>query len=389
MGENKGNFKIKAARLIVAGAVFVAFSGSALADRFDDQIRVLQQQAAAAQAAARAARQQAGTYQARVNELNAQINAVLAQIALNEAKSEQLAAQVEATKQKLLIEKDRLDENLRQFYIVSQTTTLEALLSSESLDDFFDRQISLQTVKDHIALSIDNITQFKVKLEDDQGKVRAILAEQRAQNAQINAQRAEVAGLLALALEDQAAANAQVRTANSQIANLRAAQAAMFAQLRLTGSDSGSVGSLQFRNAAFGGQCGGGYPSDWCNSEQDSLVDSWGMYNRECVSFTAWAVVYRSGRRMPYWGGRGNAYQWPSSARSDGIAVDGHPTPGSVAIASQAMVGGVGHAMYVEDVLGGGWIRVSQYNWWPSSSGPSGIYSVMEVKADGLEFIHF
>jgi surface antigen len=136
----------------------------------------------------------------------------------------------------------------------------------------------------------------------------------------------------------------------------------------------------RFGNHASGGApCGGGYPGYLCNAAQDTVVDPWGMFNRECVSYTAYKVA-ASGRHMPYWGGRGNANQWPDSARADGIPVDGNPKAGDVAI---SLAGPYGHAMYVEAVNGGS-VYVSQYNY-----GVPGTYSTMTIPASGLYFLHF
>jgi surface antigen len=104
------------------------------------------------------------------------------------------------------------------------------------------------------------------------------------------------------------------------------------------------------------------------------------MYNRECVSYTAFKV-WQSGRYMPYWGGRGNANRWPTNARNAGIPVDGEPRVGDVAI---SLSGYYGHAMYVERVNGDGTIKVSQYNY-----GIRGEYSEMTISKSGLYFIHF
>jgi surface antigen len=103
------------------------------------------------------------------------------------------------------------------------------------------------------------------------------------------------------------------------------------------------------------------------------------MYKRQCVSYTAWKVA-STGRHMPYWGGRGNASQWPSNARAAGIPVDGNPRVGDVAISS---AGYYGHAMYVEAV-NGSTVRVSQYN-----AAWDGSYSTSDVSVAGLQFIHF
>ena len=112
---------------------------------------------------------------------------------------------------------------------------------------------------------------------------------------------------------------------------------------------------------------------------QDSIVDSWGMLNRECVSYAAWYVA-NSGRRMPYWGGRGNANQWPSDARADGIPVDNTPQVGDVAI---YMGGAYGHAMIVQKIMGST-VEVSSFN-----ADGTGHYSVDDWPVSSLVFIHF
>jgi surface antigen len=101
------------------------------------------------------------------------------------------------------------------------------------------------------------------------------------------------------------------------------------------------------------------------------------MYNRECVSYTAFRVA-ASGRYVPW--GLGNANQWDDNARARGIPVDSNPRPGDVAISN---AGAFGHAMYVESVSGGT-IFVSQYN-----AALDGRYSTKTISAAGLVFIHF
>ena len=110
-----------------------------------------------------------------------------------------------------------------------------------------------------------------------------------------------------------------------------------------------------------------------------SDVDYWGMYQRECVSYTAWKVS-SDGKYMPNWINRGDAKKWPENARLEGIAVDSQPVVGSIAIDMQ---GEYGHAMYVEEV-NGSVVTISEYN----GTVPGG-YSAHAVTAIGLYFIHF
>ena len=124
--------------------------------------------------------------------------------------------------------------------------------------------------------------------------------------------------------------------------------------------------------------CGGGYPEKWCTQPIDTIVDNWGMYNRECVSYTAWKVA-STGRFMPY--GFGDANRWPKAAERAGIPVDSQPRAGDVAIRYDNKFG---HSMYVESVNHDGTINVSQYN-----MNSSGGYSTATVQSNGLVFIHF
>lgn len=123
----------------------------------------------------------------------------------------------------------------------------------------------------------------------------------------------------------------------------------------------------------------GGYPAKWANAPQDSLLDKWGMYNRECVSYAAWKV-YQTYGFMPNWGGVGNANQWLGNARAAGIKTSSTPKENSVAI---SMNGYYGHAMWVERVEGK-MVYVSQYNY-----DLAGHYSEMWVKASNLTYIYF
>ena len=120
------------------------------------------------------------------------------------------------------------------------------------------------------------------------------------------------------------------------------------------------------------------YP--WANVPYPSSdLDYWGMYQRECVSYTAWKVS-SDGKDMPNWINRGDAKKWPENARLEGIAVDSQPVVGSIAIDMQ---GEYGHAMYVEEV-NGSVLTISEYN----GTVPGG-YSAHAITAAGLYFIHF
>jgi surface antigen len=125
----------------------------------------------------------------------------------------------------------------------------------------------------------------------------------------------------------------------------------------------------------------GGYPAQWANPPRGTVIDAWGMFNRESVSYAAWKV-YDTYGSMPFWGGNPN--QWPDKARGVGIRVDFIAEPRSVAILNR---GAYGHAMWVEAVNTDGTVRISQYN-----NDFTGAYSettISALQARSLTYIHF
>lgn len=360
--------KTRLSPLLAAGAVVMSSilaPVAARADQFDDQINAIKQQQSANQQSSNALGAQANDVQSQINDLQNQIAAIQAQIDINTARQNDLTNQIDAAQKKLDEQKDLLSANIRSIYIEGDISPLEMIASSKNLSDFVDKQEYRDRIKDNISNTMDEIQRLKKQLNDQKVEVTRILDEQKSLRGSLDQKNAEASAKLSSINADKANFDAQIKQQSSQIASLKAQQRA--ANSHLGGS------------AVAGDPAKGGYPSRWANAPQDSVVDSWGMYNRECVSYTAWKV-YQSGRNMPYWGGRGNANQWPGNARAAGIPVDGNPQVGDVAI---SMSGYYGHAMYVEAVSGGR-VYVSQYNY-----SINGEYSEMWINASGLYFIHF
>jgi peptidoglycan DL-endopeptidase CwlO len=373
-----------------AVTVFFAFSPAVLADQFDNQISALTQQAQAYQKQADSYAEQATTYQAKIAQLNAQISATETQIEINKQQYSFVSNEITANQAKLAVEKSDLGADLKALYLDSTESPLEMLASSGSLSDFFNKEQYQTAIQGKMQAVMSSVVATQEQLANQQGQISDIISSEKEQQAELNASESQASQLLALANQNVAAANAQIASANSQINSLRAQQAAMFASL--AGSSSGGNGTttLTFRNLSFGGQCGGNYPSSLCNPPTDAVVDQWDLYNRECVSYAAWAMTQR-GAAVPTFNGEGNATQWPGYLAARGYAVNNNPAGAAVvAIAPASLIGGVGHAMVVDSIESGGWIHVSQYNWWPTENGPYGLYSEMDLKViPGLEFIHF
>jgi len=348
---------------LLAGGIFVG--GSVKADQYQDQINALKQQNSGLQANSDSLAATAASYQQAIDALSAQINSLQQNIINTQNQIEVLQQQIDQAQAELDHEKLVLGENIKTMYLEGDISTLEVLASSKDLSDFVNKQEYRNSVADKVKDSVDKINALKAQLQQQQRQQQDLLADLQTQQTQLQAQQAQQAQLLSYTESQKAAYDQQISANNSQIMSLRAAQAAANRQLGgvPTAGDPGH----------------GGYPGAWNNAPQDSMLDSWGMYNRECVSYTAWKV-YQTYGYMPYWGGRGNANQWPSDAQAAGIPTGSIPKVHSVAIWN---VGAFGHAMWVEGVSGNS-IYVSQYNY-----DYNGHYSEMTISASGLTFIYF
>ena len=381
---------------IIAASVMVVTSiigpSATRADQFDSLIKQKQDQKAQAQAQASVLGQQAQGIQGEINLLQDQIASIQAQIDTNTARQNDLTTQIDAAQKKLEDQKSMLSANIRSMYIEGDISPLEMIASSKNLGDFVDKQEYRDRIKDSISTTMDEIEALKIQLDEQKREITRILDEQKTLRGTLDQKNNEAGAKLASVNQDKAAFDSRVSSLSNEIMALRAQQRA--ANARFIGSDAGV-------------SCGGGYPgarSDghrlynggrWgCNYGLDVGVDPWGMFSRQCVSYTAFKVA-QSGRNMPHWGGQGNAWEWAygpegypgriglgNNAQRAGIPVDNNPRVGDVAVSNN---GFYGHVMYVEAVNSDGTIDISQYNadW-------KGTYSyVPGISPNGLRFIHF
>jgi surface antigen len=359
---------LTAAALVVIASVAVPI---VRADQFDEQIKVLQEQNAANRGSLNDLQSQATSFQDAISKLQLQINTLQQLINDNLAQQTLLQQQIADGQKELSRQKQLLAVDIKSMYVDGQPSTIEMLASSGSLSDFVDKEEYRTAVQKKIQVTLQKIQDLQRKLELEKGKVDQLLKDQQSQQSSLADSRAQQAQMLAFNEGQQAAYTKQITDNQGKIADLRKQQAILNSKY--------NIGSLK------GDPNHGGYPSIWANAPQDTLIDYWGMYNRECVSWTAFKVHqdYVAGKNnhdMPYWGGVGNANQWDDNARAAGLPVDSNPTVGSIAVSN---AGFYGHVMYVEAVSGNT-IYVSQYN-----ASFDGQYSETWKYTTGLVFIHF
>jgi len=371
--------------LLFAGAFGLAtfYNGMAHADQFDQQIQALQAQNSTQAQTSQQLGAQASSYQDQVDQLTQQIDGLQQSIVSTQQQSDAVQVEIDQKQADLDQQKKVLGEDIKAMYLEGQTSTLEILASSNNLSDFVNREVDRSAVQNKVKSSVDEINTLKLQLQQKQQQLQELIKSQQAQQVQLQTAENQQSQLLADTEGQKAVVDATIKANNSAIVSLRAQQFA--ANHRLLSGGGVSI--------VYGGSCGGGYPADavsnfghWgCNYSQDNTLDNWGLYNRECVSYTAWRV-YQAYGYMPYWGGSGNADQWPGDADAYNIPRGDTPKVGSVAIGTNPnYFGSVGHTMWVEAVNGDGTIVVSQYNF-----GQEGQYSEMTINASLIStFIYF
>lgn len=352
--------------IVTALAVSLTVSGFVKAQSFQEQINNLNASNNNLQSQRQNLLEEADSLEAVISGLQVQINELQAQINANEAEMSSLKVQIAEAEAEIIKQRELLGDNIRAMYLEGDISTLEMLASSKDLSEFLDKEQYRSEVQSKVKTTLDRINELKAQLEAQRLKIEKILSDQRTIQGQLDAQRSEQARLLALNEGQRSELNSQIQSNSSKIAELRRQQAAANARL------FAGRGTINVPDTT-------GYP--WAGvAFPNTSSDPWGMYKRQCVSYTAWKV-WKSGRHMPFWGGYGNANQWDDNARAAGIPVDGSPRVGDVAVSNS---GYYGHVMYVEAVYDDGTIYVSQYN-----ANWGGTYSEARVNVGSLVFIHF
>ncbi len=359
--------------LLVAGTLMPVWQQISHAQTYQQQIDALQAENAANRSALNELESQAASYADVITKLQQQIDALQASINSNMDLQADLQRQIAEAQAEIDRQRGILAEDVKAMYVDGTPSTIETLMSSNDLSEFVDKQEYRTRVQNKLQDTLKKIAELEKQLQVQKAKVEQLIRDMQIQQSQLNADRTKQWELLNMNESKQAEYDAQIRANNSKVASLRAAQAA--ANRKLSGGTASGV--------VAGDPGHGGYPAYLDNAAQDSLVDPWGMYNRECVSYTAWKV-YNTYGYMPYWGGVGNANQWPGNAARAGIPTGSTPRVGSVAVWN---VGYYGHVMWVEAVNADGSIWISQYNY-----DFNGRYSEMLVSAgmaSNLTYIYF
>lgn len=378
---------VATAVLMVIGTTFT-FQPRASADKFDDQIQALQREIDQYQDEVRKLSDEADSLQAKLNIFTNEKAQLQREIELNEAQAEKLQQQIKLTEKQIQDNRKALGETLADLYIDEAISPLEMLASSKNIGDYVDKQEYRSSVREQLAKSINKITDLKLALEKQKVDVERTLADQRNARTALAGKEAEQQRLIA---ETQGQENAYQRLASEtnerKLEIQRQQQAAIEAAIRAA-SGGGPI------NVLPGDPNKGGYPweSD-CYVDENAMShggasgtgeDPLGYGCRQCVSYTAWKVLQKTGYGPKWWG---NANMWPGSAEGAGFSTGTTPKVGSIGVIS---AGQYGHVVWIEAVNGDGTVDVSQYNYYNAGGSGWGHYSEMRVSAATYDtYIYF
>lgn len=330
---------------------------TARADEFDDRIAAVQRQIDAYSSEASKLNAEKQTYQGQLAILSNQKAQIQAQLDLTNAQLQKLEYDIAQKNQQIADNKEALGTTMADIYVDEGITPLEMLASSSNIADYVDKQSNQNQIQTTLESTVKKIRALKQELEKQKVDVERKKKDGENQRDALAAKEAEQAKLIADVAGREDAYNQLSSQAQAQKSQLeQQQQAALQAALRRNGGGGGAVAGSPSR---------GGYPNELAGAAMDSLVDPWGMYNRECVSYVAWKV-FQKNNYMPYWGGRGNANQWPGNARAAGIQTSSTPRARSAGVMS---AGYYGHIVWVESVNSNGTVNISQYNEWLPGSG--------------------
>ncbi|MCB9819779.1 CHAP domain-containing protein [Candidatus Nomurabacteria bacterium] len=339
-----------AASILTLLATPMMVSPSARADEFDAKIAALEQQMKGYDTEAAKLRRQRNSYENQLAILSSEKAQIQTKLNLTIAKQNKLKKQINENEKKIEDNRNVLGQTMADMYVDDNISPLEMLASSSNIAEYVDREANREQVQVTLHDTIDKIKELKAKLEKQKKQVDQVAQDQRYARNALAKKEAEKSKLISQTRGKESAYQKLSKQAASQKAQLEREQAAAIAA-RLQSTGAGG-------HAVAGDPNMGGYPRNLMNAPKDALVDPWGMYNRECVSYTAWKVYQKNGH-MPYWGGVGNANQWPDNARAAGIPTGSTPRAGSVGV---MYVGYYGHVVWVEKVNSDGTINISQFN---------------------------
>ena len=264
-----------------------------------------------------------------------------------------LNADIATNEQELSALNTKLNNAYITLYELSQTSTMEMLLQSNSLDEVVSQAQYIQAIQTDLQSSIEKGNTIKADLD--------------AEKAEADKQKADLEGLKAQLSSSRAGLSSQ-RNQKDALLDQTQGEQARYEQLLIQVRKEASKISDEIYQArlAAGGFVGGGGTGGYPWAGNCDKVDPWLFYTCQCTSYAAWKFLQIHG--VPFRNtrpGSGSAWNWPALAGDQGYTVTSSPHAGDiVSWAGPLFPGDIwGHVAIVEQVFSSSDIVVSEYNW--------------------------
>jgi len=321
----------------------------------------LQRQAQDSQKKINQAKSQVNNLQGTIAGLDDNIAATQDQISNTQdqiAVTEEVLAELGVDIQQAQSQLDDLNLKLRNAYIslyeLSQTSTVDSLLTSSSLSDMVTQTQYIQSLQTELQDNIDKANAAKTDLEVKKGQSEAQKADLvslqhnlTVANNSLSSQRTQKNYLLIQTQGQQAQYEALLAKLQSEQETI---SQAIYDARRTSGNGSTSYGGT------------GGYP--FANQPDPYAVDPRLFYERQCTSFASWkfenfyGLVFYNTRP-----GQGSAWNWPALAHDQSYHTSSTPRANSIVSLPIGTNMPYGHVAWVNRVNANGTVDVEEYNW--------------------------
>jgi len=410
MSKTKNNFKIrknaknyrkvktvKKGRTLIFTLIFALILGSIpFIQKNNSNVSAVENEAYCTSAACRTAKKAeieaaekanqaakaAVTLEGEVERMQQEIIVYEARIKSNEAEASDLKIKIEDTTKKLKLQRAALANMLVNIHLEGETDAIMVLASSSSLSDFAEKKSRIDTAKDQVNSSAQNVKTMKDDLEKQKTEIDRIILDQQIQRKAIEDKKAEQQELILKYKDNAASFAAEAAASREEKIKLINKEYQEYLSRASTSAGFGTKADGFNSYGAFVGNYGYSCPRD----NIAGVLDSY--YICQCTSYAAYKAVEYYGRniRITGWG---NAYSWAAAARARGYRVDRVPAAHTIA---QTTSGQFGHVAWVESVNADGTITVSEYNNpYSSKSGQWGDFGVRTKVSPNqfTNYIHF
>ncbi len=294
-----------------------------------------------------------------VQQLSDQIKNYQSKITSTQKSIDSNQSAIVDTEHQIQLKQIQLEENMSKqsdaiqtMYYMGRQSTIEALITSDSLSQVVARQQYLTALSEKIESMMKEIKQLKAELEAKRNSLvqrKTELAIQKDQlvafKSSVDAQKQQQNQLLSASIAEKNKLLADYKEAQSELAKLSKQELDYRRKMAAQYASTAKIG-------------GSAYPYDAID-----VPDPWGFYTRECVSYTAWYWNKNLNPSKPFVRIKppgGDAKKWPELGRIQGYSVTDTPHVGAIIAWTS---GTYGHVAIVEAINEDGTLALSDYNY--------------------------